>query len=310
MSNISMFQEAEKAKQIIIREGKIYATQKGMAMAFDVLIGSVSKVINSAKKDSEVDFSATFYQSENGSGVSGVKVIAYYPIEVIMTVGFRLRKEGVTAKFAGWASRHIESLITTGVAVDHAILSKQKNKQQIIDELWRKVSFTEAEINYMLSVVINEDDQAKSKEAMKHIYAAVTNKARVAATGMTAAQIKLARCCHTKENLGMTVSPELNPDKQTARNYLTSEELELSTAVEQTFTIILRSALRAGKKMGITQIIDLLDNSIVTLLFMDIKPKEAPAKGLADKAKAHVVEQGKLAELLLEGGNGVDQQTT
>lgn len=300
MSNVSMFQEAEKAKQIIIREGKIYATQKGMAMAFDTQIASVSHIIKTAKKDADIDFSAVLYESLNSSNISGVQIIAYYPFQVVVTVGFRLRKEGAAANFMQWASGHLQSLATTGVAVDHEILSKQKNKQQIIDELWRKVSFTEAEINYMLSIVINEDDQIKSKEAMKHIYASVTNKARVAATGMTAAQIKLARCCHTKENLGMTVSPELKPDKQTARNYLTDAELELSATVEQTFTIILRSALKAGKKLGITQLIDLIDHAIETFLFMSLNLKEVPAKGLAEKAKAHVIEQSKLAKLLLE----------
>ncbi|MGL5040325.1 MAG: hypothetical protein ACRC6D_09500 [Aeromonas sp.] len=99
MSNISMFKEAEKAKQIIVKDGKIFATQKGMAMAFDVLLTSVNNIINTAKKHADIDFSAVIHETWTGSGASVVQVLTYYPFQVVVTVGFRLRKEGAAANF-------------------------------------------------------------------------------------------------------------------------------------------------------------------------------------------------------------------
>jgi hypothetical protein len=108
MSNISVFEEAKQSKEVIIKDGKVFASQKGMAIAFGVSIASVSGVINRAEKRAEIDFSAVFNETLNGSGASGVQIISFYPIEVITLVGFRLRKEGATAAFMSWSSKHAE----------------------------------------------------------------------------------------------------------------------------------------------------------------------------------------------------------
>jgi len=304
MSNISVFEEAKQSKEVIIKDGKVFASQKGMAIAFGVSIASVSGVINRAEKRADIDFSAVFSEKLNGSGASGVQIISFYPIEVITLVGFRLRKEGATAAFMSWSSKHLESLITTGIAVDEAILGRNPDKQRLLDEIWRKATFTEADVNSLLVHVIEEEDARVNATAMKHIYASVVDRARVAATGMTAAQIKLARCRYDKPNLGMTVvakDGEKKPDPQTARNYLDARELEISFLVEQQFSIILRMRIMDGKRMKIVELIDTMDQIITLAMGSTPTLKEEAPAGLSAKAKLHVKNQVTMSKLLPEG---------
>lgn len=297
MSDIKTFESNGIVADFIFNEkAETYKSVAEWAAFYGIARQTAQRHIDNAIEEGEIDpaTSCSLKLLSVSESASGHFRIYEYNGDVGIAIGYRARKSKVASAFRIWLAGVAKQLLTKGIAVNEAVLNKRDDKQAIIDDLLHKVACTEKDINHMLSLVIREEDQQKYPDAMKKVYARVTNMARIAATEMTAAQIKLDRCCHTKQNLGM-VSAEGDP--QTARNYLTPVELEKTSIVEQQFVLILRSRLFERKQMGLVELLDLIEHAVGDMMQF---PLEAKSKeGTQEEATKHVKEQKRLARLLL-----------
>ena len=161
--------------------------------------------------------------------------VAYYNLDVIISVGYRVKSHRGT-QFRIWASQRLREYIIKGFAMDDERL-KRANSGNYFDELlsrirdirssekmfWRKV----------LDIYATSIDYDPSAEASQAFFATIQNKMHWAAHGHTAAEIVFKRADASKPNMGLTSwanaeagGKPRKADATIAKNYLAHEEID------------------------------------------------------------------------------------
>ncbi len=169
-------------------------------------------------------------------------MVKYYNLDVIISVGYRVKSLRGT-QFRIWATRQLREYIVKGFVMDDQRLEGGKtiNGINYFNELLERVrSIRASEKNFYekvrdtFSTSIDYDSKA---ETAKEFYSTVQNKFHFAITGLTAAEIVIARIDSQKMNLGLTNWSGNNITREQAeiaKNYLAETELrQLKLLVEQ-----------------------------------------------------------------------------
>jgi hypothetical protein len=160
------------------------------------------------------------------------KPVAFYNLDVIISVGYRVKSHrGV--QFRKWATALIKEYLIKGFAMNDELL-KEAGGGNYFDELlarirdirssekifWRKV----------LDIYATSIDYDPSTEISMEFFKTIQNKMHWAAHGHTAAEVIFQRVDATKLNAGLTSFKGSKPTKQEteiAKNYLNEEELNI-----------------------------------------------------------------------------------
>jgi hypothetical protein len=157
--------------------------------------------------------------------------VAYYNLDVIISVGYRVKSHRGT-QFRIWATQRLREYLIKGFAMDDERL-KRAGGGNYFDELlarirdirsseklfWRKV----------LDIYATSIDYDQHAESSKQFFATVQNKMHWAAHGHTAAEIVFNRVDADKPHMGMTSFTGNKPSKAEAgiaKNYLEADELD------------------------------------------------------------------------------------
>lgn len=193
----------------------------------------ISKHIKNIYEDEELEEISTVanfatVQKEGERKVS--RDIAYYNLDVIISVGYRVKsKEGV--RFRKWATQRIKEYIIKGYTLDderlknlgggiyfYELLNRIKDIRSSEKVLYRQV------LDLYATAV---DYNPKAEETIK-FFKIVQNKFHYAVHGHTASEIIYERADSNKPFMGLTTFkgefPSIN-DIDIAKNYLTEEEL-------------------------------------------------------------------------------------
>lgn len=170
------------------------------------------------------------------------KPVAFYNLDVIISVGYRVKSLRGT-QFRIWATKTLKEYMIKGFVMDDERLSEGKsgNRFNYFDELLervRKIRASEKNLYEKVKEIFatSVDYNSKTKEAT-NFYATVQNKFHYAITGYTAAELIINRASGREKNLGMTNwkgKSVVKSDAVIAKNYMLERELrQLYLLVEQ-----------------------------------------------------------------------------
>lgn len=158
------------------------------------------------------------------------KPVEYYSLDVIISVGYRVKSLRGT-QFRIWANSVLREYLIKGFAMNDDLL-KQSGSGNYFDELLERIrdirSSEKVFWRKVLDIYATSVDYSANAEESVLFFKTVQNKMLYAATGMTAAELVSGRANALLPMMGMTVVKGNRPtlaEAKTAKNYLNEEEL-------------------------------------------------------------------------------------
>ena len=158
------------------------------------------------------------------------KPVEYYSLDVIISVGYRVKSLRGT-QFRIWANSVLREYLIKGFAMNDDLL-KQSGGGSYFDELLERIrdirSSEKVFWRKVLDIYATSVDYSANAEESVLFFKTVQNKMLYAATGMTAAELVSGRANALLPMMGMTVVKGKSPtlaEAKTAKNYLNEKEL-------------------------------------------------------------------------------------
>ena len=158
------------------------------------------------------------------------KPVEYYSLDVIISVGYRVKSLRGTQNRI-WANSVLREYLIKGFAMNDDLL-KQSGGGSYFDELLERIrdirSSEKVFWRKVLDIYATSVDYSANAEESVLFFKTVQNKMLYAATGMTAAELVSGRANALLPMMGMTVVKGNRPtlaEAKTAKNYLNEEEL-------------------------------------------------------------------------------------
>jgi len=224
--------------EVLYADENIWLSQKKMAELFDTTPQNITQHLKLIYNEKEVDRSATckkFLQVQTEGKRKIERDIAFYSLEAIIAVGYRVNSER-GMQFRQWATTILKNYIHKGFALDNDRFKYgSRFSSRYFDELYEEIRDIRSSERMLYQKITDiyataVDYSPKAYEA-KQFFATVQNKLHFAITGKTAAELIVARANSNKEKMGLTSwrrSPggKIMPsDVSVAKNYLNKKEL-------------------------------------------------------------------------------------
>jgi len=207
----------------------VWLTQEQIVLLFQRDQSVISRHINNIFSEGELDKESNMQKMHIAFSD---KPVAFYNLDVIISVGYRVKSHrGV--QFRKWATALIKEYLIKGFAMNDEKL-KEAGGGNYFDEwlarirdirssekiFWRKV----------LDIFATSIDYDATTSLAVEFFKTIQNKMHWAAHGHTAAEIIYQRVDAGKPHLGLTNYKGTQPTKQEteiAKNYLTTDELDI-----------------------------------------------------------------------------------
>ena len=218
----------------------------------------ISKHIRNLFEEGELRAEATVAkfataQQEGGRQVS--RDIEYYNLDVIISVGYRVKSLRGT-QFRIWATQRLREYIVKGFTMDDERL-KQSGGGDYFDELLARIrdirSSEKVFWRKVLDIYATSIDYDPKVDVSQKFFAIVQNKMHWAAHGHTAAEVIVKRADASQPNMGMMTWPGSRPKKAdagVAKNYLAKGELETLNLIVSLYLDF--AALQAQSRKAMT----------------------------------------------------------
>ena len=234
--------DGKAAIKLYADNGTVWLTQAQIAELFNKSIYTISRHIANIFDENEVEEKSNlrFMQIANSD-----KPVAYYSLDVILAVGFRVRSPRGT-QFRQWANNTLKEYLQKGFILDKDRLKNPDGRPDYFDELLeqiRDIRASEKRFYQKLRDLFALSSDYKVTEKATHLFFAETqNKLLYGVTGKTAAEIINSRADADVPNMALTSwsgSIVRKTDVVVAKNYLTSDEIDV---LNRLVTIFLESA--------------------------------------------------------------------
>lgn len=157
--------------------------------------------------------------------------VSYYNLDVIISVGYRVRSHRGT-QFRIWATQRLREYLIKGFTMNDDLL-KRAGGGNYFDELLGRIrdirSSEKVFWRKLLDIFSTSIDYDGKSEIARQFFATIQNKMHFAAHGNTAAEVVYQRADGAKPNMGMTNWTGQRPtrsESSVAKNYLSKEELD------------------------------------------------------------------------------------
>ncbi|MCF1715243.1 virulence RhuM family protein [Flavihumibacter sp. RY-1] len=230
-SNLLLYQSEDGKIRVETRlEGEtVWLTQAQMAELFQKDRSVITKHIANIFEEGELDADSNV---QNLHIANSDKPVKYYNLDVIISVGYRVKSQQGT-RFRQWATARLREYIVKGFTMNDELL-KQGGRGNYFDELLERIrdirSSEKVFWRKVLDIYATSIDYDPKSELSQTFFKTVQNKMHWAAHGHTAAEVIYQRIDAEKPNLGLTHFKGAKPSRQevqTAKNYLTEKELNL-----------------------------------------------------------------------------------
>lgn len=225
--------EGETDIEVRLENESLWMTQQQMTALFQTSKQNISLHIKNIYQEGELEKGATVkeYLTVQDEGKRQVeRPIKYYNLEMILSVGYRVRST-VGTHFRKWATERLKDYLVKGFLMDDDRL-KDPGGWDYFDELLERIRDIRASEKRFYQKVkdiyaLSADYDSKSNDAQL-FFKKVQNKILWAVTGQTAAELIAGRANPEKPNMGLTSwkgDKVRKQDVDTAKNYLKAEEI-------------------------------------------------------------------------------------
>lgn len=216
-----------------MEEESLWLTQQQMADLFQTTKQNISLHLKNIYEEGELIEAATVkeFLTVRKEGKREVqRALAYYNLDVVISVGYRI-KSHIATKFRIWATKRLKEYLIKGFVLDDERLKKARN--DYFDELLQRIrdirSSEKVFYRKVCDIYATSVDYDSNSSMSQEFFATVQNKFHWAITGHTAAEIVYHRADASQPNMGMTNFPSESIKRQdvtVAKNYLNPDELE------------------------------------------------------------------------------------
>lgn len=237
--------DGEANVSLLAKDGTVWCTQAQMAELFNVQKAAISKHLKNLFEDGEVDKNSVVSILETTAADGKKYKVAFYSLDMILAVGFRVRSPRGT-QFRRWANSVLKEYLQKGYILDVERLKNPGGRPDYFDELLEKIRDIRASekrfYQKLRDLFALSSDYDKADRSAISFFSEVQNKLIYGVTGRTAAELILDRADAAKPNMALTSwqgGIVRRKDIYTAKNYLTADELD---SLNRLVTIFLESA--------------------------------------------------------------------
>ena len=225
-------QDGENKIEVTLANDTVWLTADQMAELFQRNKSTISRHIKNIFEDGELEQNAVVAFFATTATDSKVYQVAYYNLDMIISVGYRVKSyRGV--QFRIWATQVLKEYLIKGFVLNDELL-KNAGNGNYFDELLSRIrdirSSEKIFYRKVLEIYALSIDYDPRTEATKKFFATIQNKMHYSVHGHTAAEIIYNRADANKDFMGLTTwagqLPRRN-DAEFAKNYLTAEELDI-----------------------------------------------------------------------------------
>ena len=234
--NIILYQteDGKSRIEVTLCNDTVWLTADQMAELFQRNKSTISRHIKNVFEDGELnpDSTVAFFATVQNEGNRSVeRNLAYYNLDMIISVGYRVKSHrGV--QFRIWATNVLREYLVKGFAMNDDLL-KRAGGGNYFDELLSRIrdirSSEKVFYRKILEIYALSIDYDPRTEATMQFFKTVQNKMHYSVHGHTAAEIIYERADAEKDFMGLTSWTGALPkrtDAEIAKNYLSSDELD------------------------------------------------------------------------------------
>jgi len=208
----------------------VWLTQEQMAKLFDKAKSTISEHIKHIFEENELDEISVVRKFRTTASDGKNYEINYYNLDVIISVGYRVKSLRGT-QFRQWATKRLTEYIRKGFTMDDERLKNLggggywKELLQRIRDIRASEKVFYRQVLDIYSTSIDYDPKADASVAF---FKKVQNKIHYAVHGQTAAEVIFSRADAEKEYMGLLTFSGERPylkDVTIAKNYLEEKEL-------------------------------------------------------------------------------------
>ena len=270
-------------------DGTVWMTQAQMAELFNKERSGISKHLSNIFSDGELDKKSNVKKIHIANAD---RPVIFYSLNVILAVGFRVHSpRGV--QFRQWANTTLREFLQKGFVLDDERLKNPDGRPDHFDELLARIRDIRASekrfYQKLRDLFALSSDYDGTDRGTQQFFAETQNKLIYGVTGMTAAELIVARADADQPNMALTSwkgGIVRRGDIYISKNYLTADELD---SLNRLVSVFLESAeLRVKLRRDLTisywrETVDrLLSDHGIPLLQSAGKVSHAQMKARAD----------------------------
>ena len=254
--------------EVKLQNDTVWLSLDQMAELFQRNKSTISRHIKNVLEDGELQEEATIanFATVQNEGTRKVeRVIAYYNLDMIISVGYRVHSyRGV--QFRIWATKVLKEYIVKGFAINDDLL-KRAGGGNYFDELLARIrdirSSEKVFYRKVLEIYALSIDYDPRVEMTQKFFKTVQNKMHYSVHGHTAAEIIYERADSEKDFMGLTTwsgAMPSKPEAEIAKNYLTHEEIKSLNRIVSLYLDFAEMQAEEHRPMYMKDWINILDD--------------------------------------------------
>lgn len=254
--------------EVKLQNDTVWLSLDQMAELFQRNKSTISRHIKNVLEDGELQEEATIanFATVQNEGTRKVeRVIAFYNLDMIISVGYRVHSyRGV--QFRIWATKVLKEYIVKGFAMNDDLL-KRAGGGNYFDELLARIrdirSSEKVFYRKVLEIYALSIDYDPRVEMTQKFFKTVQNKIHYSVHGHTAAEIIYERADAEKDFMGLTTwsgAMPTKPEAEIAKNYLTQEEIKSLNRIVSLYLDFAEMQAEEHRPMYMKDWINILDD--------------------------------------------------
>ena len=254
--------------EVKLQNDTVWLSLDQMAELFQRNKSTISRHIKNVLEDGELQEEATIanFATVQNEGTRKVeRVIAYYNLDMIISVGYRVHSyRGV--QFRIWATKVLKEYIVKGFAMNDDLL-KRAGGGNYFDELLVRIrdirSSEKVFYRKVLEIYALSIDYDPRVEMTQKFFKTIQNKMHYSVHGHTAAEIIYERADAEKDFMGLTTwsgAMPSKPEAEIAKNYLTHEEIKSLNRIVSLYLDFAEMQAEEHRPMYMKDWINILDD--------------------------------------------------
>ena len=254
--------------EVKLQNDTVWLSLDQMAELFQRNKSTISRHIKNVLEDGELQEEATIanFATVQNEGTRKVeRVIAYYNLDMIISIGYRVHSyRGV--QFRIWATKVLKEYIVKGFAMNDDLL-KRAGGGNYFDELLARIrdirSSEKVFYSKVLEIYALSIDYDPRVEMTQKFFKTVQNKMHYSVHGHTAAEIIYERADAEKDFMGLTTwsgAMPSKPEAEIAKNYLTHEEIKSLNRIVSLYLDFAEMQAEEHRPMYMKDWINILDD--------------------------------------------------
>ena len=266
--------------QVHLEDETVWLTQEQIAQLFGKGRTTITEHIGNIFKEGELIEKEVCrnirHTTKHGAikGKTQIKEVKYYNLDVIISVGYRVKSKQGT-KFRQWATKRINEYIVKGFTMDDDRLKQEGARSRYFEELLQRIrDIRSSERNFyqkITDIYATSIDYKNDDKLTKEFFATVQNKMHYAIHGKTAAEMINERVDAKNPFLGLTNFKGkyiTTRDIGIAKNYLSEDELKQLNLIVSMYLDFAELQATSGRLMKMQDWIKKLDD------FLKVSEKE------------------------------------